>query len=360
MVSTLLWRYFPDARPPITQTTQAFEQQLSVPAYRAMQAVLVAAEKNRMEHNQIVTLIDYSLPANQKRLWVFDLSTQQVLFHTYVSHGINSGALHTTRFSNRYNSKSSSMGVYRTQKTYRGREGLTLKLQGLDPGFNDNAENRAIVMHGGWYMDEAFIHKYGRSGRSWGCPALPLTVSSDLINTIKDNALLIIYYPDKKWFSHSKFLQDDAFFAEQAASIDDPTGLVEEEPERGAVLLANLNPLLSHKMDEAILALPAEAYQHQFAQAPPLSRMLRRQIHQKEYIAISPEELTRLNGQWADLCFVVPTLRMERGYYLTEMKIIDLGAIQSIDQQQGTVVHLANNRAVVLRTSQQFIRWLGL
>ena len=343
----------------LSQSHEWLQQSLPIPVYRAVHSILVSAEKYHVDRNHIVTLIDYSQPANQKRLWVFDLQTQQVLFHTYVSHGINSGALVTQRFSNRYNSKASSMGVYLTQKTYQGREGLTLKLQGLDVGFNDNAENRAIVMHGGWYMEEPFIQKYGRSGRSWGCPALPLSISSDIINTIKDHALLIIYYPDKTWFSRSKFLQQDDSFANEALPMDDNAVALSPEPEREEVLFANLNAWLPHKMDEAILVMPALVYQQQFKQAPPLTRMLRRQINGEEYIALTPRELSQ-NVAVTDLHLVIPTLRMQRGYYLTEMKVTDLSGIQSIAWDGHYVLRFKNQTEVTLRPHKQFIRWLGL
>jgi hypothetical protein len=343
-----------------TITTNALAQALSEQVYRAVQSTLIATEKYQIAHKPLLAVIDYSLPANQKRLWVFDLQTQQILFHTYVSHGIKSGALHTNYFSNRYNSKASSMGVYLTQKTYYGREGLTLKLQGLDSGFNDNAENRAIVMHGGWYMEDQFIHKYGRSGRSWGCPALPLSLSNDIINTIKDNALLIIYYPDKTWFARSKFLSEDAFFARSALTMPDNPPQLRGESDREAVLFTRLNP----KMDEAVLVMPADVYAQHFQQKAPLNRMLRRQINGTEYIALSVDEFDHLSHQTAfdltALQLVIPTLRMERGYYLTEMKIMNLGPIQSIAHTGSYTVRYANNATVSLHESKQFIRWLGL
>jgi hypothetical protein len=116
-----------------------------------------------VNHNNILTIIDYSLPSSEKRLWVFDLKEKKLLFHTYVSHGIKSGTLLSNYFSNKYNSKASSIGVYKTNKTYYGRDGLSLRLDGLDSGFNDNASNRYVVMHGGWYVNEPFIKKYGSS-----------------------------------------------------------------------------------------------------------------------------------------------------------------------------------------------------
>ena len=107
-----------------------------------------------VEGSNVLTVIDYSLPSNQKRLWVFDIVQKKLLFKTYESHGIKSGTLLTNNFSNKYNSKASSIGVYKTDQAYYGREGLSLRLEGLERNFNDNAMNRSIVMHGGWYLDE--------------------------------------------------------------------------------------------------------------------------------------------------------------------------------------------------------------
>ena len=119
--------------------------------------ILECTQARHIEHTPILTVIDYSLPANTKRLWVFNLNEKKLLFHTYVSHGIKSGALSSNFFSNKYDSKTSSIGVYTTDKAYYGREGLSLKLNGLEEGFNDHAYNRSLVMHGGWYFDEEFI-----------------------------------------------------------------------------------------------------------------------------------------------------------------------------------------------------------
>jgi len=137
-------------------------------------ASLACAQAFHINYNPILTVIDYEMPSNEKRMWIFDLTDLKLLHHTYVSHGITSGTLYTVYFSNQNNSKASSLGVYLTGPAYYGREGLSLRLKGLDNGFNDNAMRRYIVMHGGWYMDEKFIKKYGRPGRSWGCPSVPM------------------------------------------------------------------------------------------------------------------------------------------------------------------------------------------
>ncbi len=166
----------------------------------------VTTRHSTIENHNILSVIDYSKPSSEKRLWVFDLKEKTLIFNTYVSHGIKSGALLSTYFSNKYDSKASSIGIYKTDKIYHGRHGPSLKLEGLDRGFNDNASNRSIVIHGGWYVEDDFIKRYGRPGRSWGCPALPDTKTVDVINTIKDNSLMVIYYPNDRWFLKSRFL----------------------------------------------------------------------------------------------------------------------------------------------------------
>jgi len=167
---------------------------------------LSCASEFNVEHNNILTIIDYSLPSSEKRLWIFDIKQKKLLFNTYVSHGIKSGARLTKYFSNKYDSKASSIGVYKTEKTYYGRDGLSLRLSGLDKGFNDNASNRYVVMHGGWYVAENFIKKYGRAGRSWGCPAIPENLTAPIINTIKDQSFFVIYYPVITGFQNQSFL----------------------------------------------------------------------------------------------------------------------------------------------------------
>ncbi len=156
-------------------------------------ATLQCAEKLHLAHSNMLAIIDYSRPSNEKRLWVFDMRARTLLYQTYVSHGIKSGSLQTDFFSNVNNSKASSLGVFKTEKPYYGRDGLSLRLEGLDVGFNNNAYNRYIVMHGGWYVNEDFIKKYGRAGRSWGCPAVPVSMTKSIIDSIKNNALLVVY-----------------------------------------------------------------------------------------------------------------------------------------------------------------------
>lgn len=347
--------------------------QIDPKVLNSMEAILTYADLNQIEHNHILTIIDYSLPANQKRLWVLDLAAQKVLFHTYVSHGLKSGSLNSNFFSNRFNSKASSIGVYRTDKTYYGRHGLSLKLDGLDRGFNDNADMRAIVMHGGWYVEEEFIQKYGRAGRSWGCPAVPDQLTANIIHTIKDKSLFVIYYPSTEWFEKSRFLQHE--------STNPPTQLTAQrqsnnpvQDNREDVLLAHIQKTRKYQETEAILAMPVTRYTALFQTPAPLERMLRRQIDNQEYIAVSKTEFDKLlkiypkNTQhFQDLCFILPEIKMIRGYYATEMRRVKMSAITEVDASSPSptrdahyTVHFADHSSVSLKTTHRFIRWLGL
>jgi len=166
----------------------------------------VCARQKGLDKQQILTVIDYSLPSYMKRLWVIDLQQKKVLFYTLVAHGRGSGDVSPTVFSNRPQSLASSIGLFETANPYQGHFGLALRLKGLEKDFNDNALRRAIVIHSAWYVSEAFDEKYGRLGRSWGCPALNESVIKPVINTIKNGTLVFAYYPDPNWLKQSTYL----------------------------------------------------------------------------------------------------------------------------------------------------------
>lgn len=153
----------------------------------------------------VLTVIDYSLPSSKQRMWVFDLHNERLLYNTYVAHGMNSGMSTPHHFSNQNMSKESSLGTYVTRDTYMGSKGLSLNLQGLERGINDNAYNRRVVIHGAWYVEPEFIKKTGRAGRSWGCPSIAKTMAKPVINTIKDGSVVFAYYPDKYYLSHTGY-----------------------------------------------------------------------------------------------------------------------------------------------------------
>ena len=341
-------------------------------------SVLKCINKYNVDHNNILTLVDYSLPASEKRLWVFDLEDKKLLFNTYVSHGIKSGALSSTIFSNKYDSKTSSIGVYKTEKTYYGRDGLSLRLDGLDNGFNSNASNRYIVMHGGWYVEEKFIKKYGRSGRSWGCPAVPLELAKPIINTIKDNSLLIAYYPSDDWFTKSKFLQCESVTSVQTAqqeAIIAPAG--DDNGKRDEILFANISANSKSEENTAVLVMSADTYERTFNTNPPLARMLRRQINNVEYIALSTTEFEQVLSHRSnipnqtdttlnEIYFVRPAIKMIRGYYETQMQILNLGKIKEVTPSSNNplahsyTVSFETKNSVHLKGTDRFIRWLGL
>lgn len=335
---------------------------------------LRCAKSKNTDHNHILTVIDYSQPSNTKRLWVFDLNKNKMLFHTYVSHGINSGTLFTNQFSNRNNSKASSLGVYKTDKAYYGRHGLSLKLAGLEQGFNDRAYNRAIVMHSAWYMDEGFIKKYGRPGRSWGCPAIPEDLKKPLINTIKDNALFVVYYPGEKWILHSKYLNCGRFSPKPSTDLMQ-TALHKPDQERAGILFVERNKNDKREESEPILVMSADDYLTMFNQQVPLKRMLRCQINGREYVALSNQEFEQLahdthENALDNVHFVIPVVKNIRGYYKTFMNKVNMGKIKNVvvqarhlSQEEAQISYtltFEKHPSVQLKTTHRFIRWLGL
>jgi hypothetical protein len=159
----------------------------------ALAAVTCARARGISGNGDLLTIIDYSLPSVEPRLWVLDLAHGKVLFHELVAHGAGSGDNYATRFSNTLDSRQTSLGLFRTGSTYEGGKGYSLKLEGLDSGRNDRAEERKIVIHGAWYVSADQARRYGRLGRSWGCPALPLDRAHGIIDTIKDGTFVFSY-----------------------------------------------------------------------------------------------------------------------------------------------------------------------
>jgi hypothetical protein len=165
------------------------------------------AQKAGYGERHILTIIDYSRPSDCNRFWVIDLDHNKVLFKELVAHGINSGDLYATNFSDSINSRASSVGMYMTApQAYYGRHGYSLRLEGLEPGFNGNAWSRSIVIHPAPYVCKEFIAQHGIVGRSWGCPALNPKDVKKIISTIKGGTLIFAYANDPKWLQQSKFL----------------------------------------------------------------------------------------------------------------------------------------------------------
>jgi hypothetical protein len=172
----------------------------------ALGAARCAVKNGAVTDPATLTVIDYSKPSTSNRFWVYDLRKRQLVFEELVAHGQGSGANYATTFSNEPETHRTSIGLFVTEGTYVGRNGYSLRLNGLDAGFNDRARARAIVMHGAPYVSPAFAKAQGRLGRSWGCPALSEVVARKVIDTVKGGSLVFSYYPDQQWLKSSKYL----------------------------------------------------------------------------------------------------------------------------------------------------------
>jgi hypothetical protein len=174
----------------------------------ALGAARCAVRSGAIEDPSTLTVIDYSKPSSEKRLWVFDLRSHELLYEELVAHGQGSGDALATVFSNEPDTHASSIGLFLTEGTYVGKNGYSLRLKGLDEGFNHRAGERAIVMHGAPYVSEEFVKKTGRLGRSWGCPALREGVAREVIDRVRGSGILFSYYPNQDWLDSSRYLGD--------------------------------------------------------------------------------------------------------------------------------------------------------
>ena len=172
----------------------------------ALGAASCAVKSGAVKNPSTLTVIDYSRPSSERRLWVYDLKSRELLYEELVAHGQGSGANVATQFSNEPETHRTSLGLFVTDETYVGKNGYSLRLNGLDRGYNDQARDRAIVMHGAPYVSDAFVKATGRLGRSWGCPAVSELVARKMIDTVKGGGLVFAYYPDSQWLKSSKFL----------------------------------------------------------------------------------------------------------------------------------------------------------
>ena len=172
----------------------------------ALGATACAETRGLLDAPGTLTVIDYSKPSTDPRLWVLDLDSGQTLFEEVVAHGQGSGGNSARWFSNTPDSHQSSLGLFVTGETYVGENGYSLRLEGLEPGINDHARARAIVMHGAPYVDPLAARQTGRLGRSWGCPAVRPAVARRLIDRIRGGDPIFAYYPDERWTSGSTFL----------------------------------------------------------------------------------------------------------------------------------------------------------
>jgi hypothetical protein len=172
----------------------------------ALGAANCAVRSGAVTNPSTLTVIDYSKPSTAKRLWVFDLRSHELVYEELVAHGQGSGGNVPTLFSNKSETHQTSLGLFVTEDTYVGKNGYSLRLDGLDRGFNDRARERAIVMHGAPYVSEQFAQAQGRLGRSWGCPALREGVARNVIDLVKGGGLVFAYYPDQEWLNASQYL----------------------------------------------------------------------------------------------------------------------------------------------------------
>lgn len=171
----------------------------------ALRPALAAWERLRGEGvatRPLLTVVDYGLPSTQPRLWVFDLDARRLLYRELVAHGRNTGDDLASAFSNDEGSLQTSLGSFVTGQSYTGRNGYSMRLRGLDPGWNDHAEARAIVVHGASYVDPEVARKLGRLGRSWGCPAVRPAIAHELIDRIKDGSVFFAWHPSLASLAH--------------------------------------------------------------------------------------------------------------------------------------------------------------
>ena len=207
-------------RPDPQATMLAQLHQLAPDADPGVLALALAARDCAVAGGEVaadakLAVIDYSRPSTARRLWLFDLAGKRLLQEEFVAHGQGSGDNFARHFSNRDGSHQSSLGLYRTAETYVGDNGYSLRLDGLDPGFNDNARSRAIVMHGAWYVDPQLAARQGRLGRSHGCPALRQQVARMVIDQLKQRQLLFAYAEDAAWLRDTRSFACDGRNARQ-------------------------------------------------------------------------------------------------------------------------------------------------
>jgi L,D-transpeptidase catalytic domain len=172
----------------------------------AMKGYQKLLERNMISRTNYLTICDFSQSSKKKRLYVIDVANNKLIINTYVAHGKNSGGEYATKFSNKMESLQSSLGFFITSNTYTGEHGLSLRIKGVDPGYNDKALERSIVIHGAAYVDAARANGGIFMGRSWGCPAVPQKESKNIIATIKNGTCLFIYHPSKNYLLGSKIL----------------------------------------------------------------------------------------------------------------------------------------------------------
>ena len=183
-------------------------------------AAMDCAVKHGSEPAARLAVIDFSLPSSEPRMWIFDLQTHALLLEDLVAHGKGSGDNYAKSFSNIEGSNQSSIGLFRTQESYIGHNGYSLRLDGLEEGINDQARNRAIVIHAADYVDDSWVENYGRIGRSEGCPAVRPEVAKMVVDNLKGGQFMFSYSPDEHWLATSEFLHCPAVANREQLAAD--------------------------------------------------------------------------------------------------------------------------------------------
>jgi L,D-transpeptidase catalytic domain len=165
-------------------------------------------KKGSIRNTSVLSICDFSQSSCSRRMYVLDLQHQKLLYRTYVAHGQNSGSEYAESFSNEAESFKSSLGFYVTQKTYYGRNGLSLHLNGVDKGYNDQALKRNIVLHGSTYVGDQYLQYFGTVGTSLGCPAIPSAISGRIIRKVRDGSCFFIYHPTSEYLDHSMVINN--------------------------------------------------------------------------------------------------------------------------------------------------------
>jgi len=213
--TNISWNTKSYTKEPITDSFSTYSQnlykELNIPELRfdvfefALKGYLKLNDNNNLRNSNILTIIDMSKSSKSKRFFIIDIKNKEVIHKSIVAHGQNSGLEFAKNFSNKVNSHKTSLGFYKTAETYFGKHGLSLRLDGLEFS-NSNARKRAIVIHSADYVSNVFINNNGRLGRSWGCPSLPKKDYSKIIEKIKEESVLFIYYPNQEYLESSKLV----------------------------------------------------------------------------------------------------------------------------------------------------------
>ncbi|MBV4458964.1 murein L,D-transpeptidase catalytic domain family protein [Pseudomonas sp. COR58] len=193
-------------RPSLYNSLAHAAPELNPQALKGALNAMQCAVNSGARQSRHLAIIDYSQPSTARRLWIFDLARKKLVLRDLVAHGSNSGENYATQFSNREGSYQSSLGLFRTQESYEGTHGYSLRMDGLEPGFNDMARDRDIVIHAADYVNPLWSKRQGRIGRSQGCPAVRPQVAKRVIDSLKDGQFMFSWYPDQHWLKSSPYL----------------------------------------------------------------------------------------------------------------------------------------------------------